>query len=134
MKNRTYRYFKGETLFPFGYGLSYTTFDISKPVYKNNKVQLTVKNTGKVDGTEVLQVYVRHLADKEGPLKTLRDFQRVNLKAGESKTVTIDFPRECFEGWDAKTNTMRVVPGKYELMVGTSSADKDLQKLTVTVK
>ena len=134
MTNRTYRYFKGETLFPFGYGLSYTTFDISKPVYKNNKVQLTVKNTGKVDGTEVLQVYVRHLADKEGPLKTLRDFQRVNLKAGESKTVTIDFPRECFEGWDAKTNTMRVVPGKYELMVGTSSADKDLQKLTVTVK
>ena len=134
MKNRTYRYFKGETLFPFGYGLSYTTFDISKPVYKNNKVQLTVKNTGKVEGTEVLQVYVRNISDTNGPLKTLRAYQRVTLKAGGAQMVSIDFPRECFEGWDAKTNTMRVVPGKYELMVGTSSADKDLLKLTVTVK
>ena len=134
MQNRTYRYFKGEALFPFGYGLSYTTFAVGKPVYKNNKVQLTVKNTGKVEGTEVLQVYVRNTSDKEGPLKTLRAYQRVTLKGGESQTVTIDFPRERFEGWDAKTNTMRIVPGKYELMVGTSSADKDLQKITVNIK
>ena len=134
MKDRTYRYFKGEALFPFGYGLSYTTFAIGKPVYKNNKVQLTVKNTGKVEGTEVVQVYVRNTSDKEGPLKTLRAYQRVTLKAGESKVVTIDFPRTCFEGWDAKTNTIRVVPGKYELMVGSSSADKDLQKIQVSIK
>ena len=134
MKDRTYRYFKGEALFPFGYGLSYTTFAVGKPVYKNNKVQLTVKNTGKVEGTEVVQVYVRNTSDKEGPLKTLRAYQRVTLKAGESKVVTIDFPRTCFEGWDAKTNTIRVVPGKYELMVGSSSADKDLQKIQVSIK
>ena len=134
MTNRTYRYFKGEPLFPFGYGLSYTTFDISKPQYKNNKVSVTVKNTGKTDGTEVVQVYMRNIADTEGPLKTLRAYQRVDLKAGESKTVDIDFPRERFEGWDAKTNTIRVVPGRYELMVGSSSADKDLQKLVVSVK
>ena len=82
----------------------------------------------------MLQVYVRNTSDKEGPLKTLRAYQRVTLKGGESQTVTIDFPRERFEGWDAKTNTMRVVPGKYELMVGTSSADKDLQKIQVNVK
>ena len=55
------------------------------------------------------------------------------LKAGETKAVAIDFPRESFEGWDAATNTMRVVPGNYELMVGTSSADKDLQKIQVTI-
>ena len=134
MTNRTYRYFKGEPLFPFGYGLSYTTFDISKPQYKNNKVSVTVKNTGKRDGTEVVQVYMRNIADAEGPLKTLRAYQRVDLKAGESKTVDIDFPRERFEGWDAKTNTIRVVPGRYELMVGSSSADKDLQKLEVSIK
>jgi beta-glucosidase len=134
MQNRTYRYFKGEALFPFGYGLSYTTFAVGKPVYKNNKVQLTVKNTGKVEGTEVVQVYVRNTSDKEGPLKTLRAYQRVTLKAGESKVVTIDFPRTCFEGWDAKTNTIRVVPGKYELMAGSSSADKDLQKIQVSIK
>ena len=134
MKNRTYRYFQGEPLFPFGYGLSYTTFDISKPQYKNDKVSVTVKNTGKKDGTEVVQVYMRNTADTEGPLKTLRAYQRVTLKAGESKTVDIDFPRERFEGWDVKTNTIRVVPGQYELMVGSSSADKDLQKLVVSVK
>ena len=134
MKNRTYRYFQGEALFPFGYGLSYTTFDISKPVYMKNKVQFTIKNTGNADGTEVVQVYVRNLADKEGPLKTLRAYQRITLKAGEARMMAIDFPRERFEGWDAKTNTMRVVPGKYEIMLGSSSADKDLKRVTVNIK
>ena len=134
MTNRTYRYFKGEPLYPFGYGLSYTTFDISRPVYMNNKVRVNVKNTGSVDGTEVVQVYIRNLADTAGPLKTLRGYQRVSLKAGESKTVDIDFPRDRFEGWDVKTNTMRVVPGRYELMAGASSADKDLKKITVMVE
>ena len=134
MTNRTYRYFTGEALFPFGYGLSYTTFDISKPVYKNNKVQLTVKNTGSTDGTEVVQVYIRNMADKEGPKKTLRAYKRVTLKAGGAQMVSIDFPRERFEGWDAKTNTMRVVPGKYELMVGSSSDDKDLKKVEISIK
>jgi beta-glucosidase len=134
MKNRTYRYYTGEALFPFGYGLSYTTFDISKPVYKNNKVRVTVKNTGDRKGMETVQVYVRRSADKEGPQKTLKAYQQVMLEAGESKAIAIDFPRQCFEGWDAQTNTMRVVPGKYELMVGSSSADKDLKKVVITVK
>ncbi|MBQ1827890.1 MAG: glycoside hydrolase family 3 C-terminal domain-containing protein, partial [Prevotella sp.] len=134
MTNRTYRYFRGEALYPFGYGLSYSTFDISRPMYKNNKVRVTVKNTGKQDGTEVVQVYMRRQADTEGPLKTLRAYQRVTLKAGQSKTVDIDLPRERFEGWDAKTNTMRVVPGRYELMVGSSSADKDLKKIQVNIQ
>ena len=74
------------------------------------------------------------MADKEGPLKTLRGYQRITLKPGEAKTVTIELPRERFETWDAKTNTMCVVPGKYELMLGTSSADKDLQKIQVSIK
>jgi len=134
MKNRTYRYFRGQALYPFGYGLSYTTFDISKPTYKDGKVKLTVKNTGSMEGTEVVQVYIRNTADTEGPLKTLRAYQRVALKAGESRMVSIDLPRERFEGWDAKTNTMRVVPGRYELMVGSSSADKDLKKVMVNIR
>ena len=134
MTNRTYRYFRGEALYPFGYGLSYSTFDISRPMYKNKKVRVTVKNTGKQDGAEVVQVYMRRQADTEGPLKTLRAYQRVTLKAGQSKTVDIDLPRERFEGWDAKTNTMRVVPGRYELMVGSSSADKDLKKIQVNIQ
>ena len=67
-------------------------------------------------------------------MKTLRAYQRVTLKAGGAQMVAIDFPRERFEGWDAKTNTMRVVPGKYEIMLGSSSADKDLKRITVNVK
>ena len=133
MQNRTYRYFRGQALYPFGYGLSYTTFDIGKPVYINNKVRVTVRNTGSQDGTEVVQVYIRRQADTDGPLKTLRGYQRVSLKAGETKTVTIPMSRQDFEVWDAQSNTMRVIPGQYELMVGSSSADKDLKRLTVTL-
>ena len=133
MKNRTYRYYTGEALFPFGYGLSYTKFEIGQPVYKNNKVQVRVKNTGAQKGLETVQVYIRNTADKEGPLKSLRVYTQVSLNPGEPKTVTIDLPRSSFEGWDVKTNTMRVVPGRYELMVGNSSADNDLKKITVNL-
>ena len=134
MKGRTYRYFTGEPLFPFGHGLSYTTFEIGKPTYTNNKVQVRVKNTGSRDGMETLQVYIRNTTDKEGPLKTLRAYHQVELKAGQQQTVSIPLPRNSFEGWDAKTNTMRVVPGKYEIMVGNSSTDNALQKTIVSIK
>lgn len=134
MKNRTYRYYTGEALFPFGFGLSYTQYEIGKPVYSNNKVRVSVKNIGKAKGLETVQVYIRSLADKEGPQKTLRAYQQVALEPGESKDISIDLPRQSFEGWDAKTNTMRVVPGRYELMVGDSSADKDLRKISVSIK
>lgn len=136
MSNRTYRYFKGEPLFPFGYGLSYTTFAVGEPSYdaSTGKIKVKVGNTGRRDGVEIVQAYMRNTADTEGPLKTLRGFARVELKAGETKTVEIDFPREAFEGWDAQSNAMRVVPGRYDIMVGTSSADKDLKRISVDVK
>ena len=134
MKNRTYRYFTGEPLFPFGYGLSYTNFEIGKPEYKNDKVLVSVKNTGSTTGLETVQVYIRNTADVEGPLKTLRAYQQIQLAPGEAKTITIDLPRSSFEGWDTQTNTMRVVPGKYELMVGNSSADRDLKKIIINLK
>ena len=134
MKNRTYRYFKGEPLFPFGFGLSYTTFEYEKPVYKNNQVQVRVKNTGTKAGLETVQVYLRQLADQKGPLKSLRAYSQVQLQPGETKTVTIDLPRSSFEFWDPQSNTMRVQPGRYELMVGKSSADNDLKKILVTIK
>ena len=136
MAGRTYRYFKGEPLFKFGHGLSYTTFEFSKPKYdkKSGKVSVKVKNTGKMDGDEVVQVYLRNTADAEGPIKTLRAYKRVTLKAGETKTVEIDLPRNSFECWDVSTNTMRVMSGKYELMVGNSSASSNLKSITVKVK
>ena len=138
MAGRTYRYFRGEPLFPFGFGLSYTTFKLGKPkaiktADKGYQITTTVKNTGKHDGTEVVQLYLRRPADVKGPLKTLRGYERVELKAGESKEICIDMPRENFEVWDEKSNTMRVLPGTYELMIGTSSADKDLQTITVSL-
>ena len=133
MTNRTYRYFKDEPLYPFGYGLSYTTFVYGKPKFKNGQLTVSVKNTGSREGTEVVQVYIRRPADTDGPLKTLRGYSRVTLKPGESRNVTIALPRERFELWDAKTNTMRVVPDQYELFVGSSSADRDLQKLSVKI-
>ncbi len=120
MANRTYRYFRGEPLFPFGYGMSYTSFEMGKPKYKKGVVSLNVKNTGSADGTQIVQVYMRNLADTQGPIKTLRGYARVDLKAGEAKMVEIPFDRNLFEGWDVATNTMRVVPGVYELMVGSS--------------
>ncbi|MCR5680004.1 MAG: glycoside hydrolase family 3 C-terminal domain-containing protein [Prevotella sp.] len=134
MTGRTYRYFRGEPLYPFGYGLSYTSFNIGKPRFKNGKVTVSVENTGQREGTEVVQVYVRRPADVDGPAKSLRGYARVDLKPGEHKTVTIDMPRERFETWDAETNTMRVVPGKHELLVGTSSAECDLNTISVKIK
>ena len=141
MKGRTYRYFD-DALFPFGYGLSYTTFEVS-PVNSDAfavndkddvKVNVKVKNTGRRDGAEVVQVYIRNLQDAEGPLKSLRAFQRVDVKAGQSQTVTLSLNRQSFEFWDAETNTMRVKPGQYEILVGTSSSNKDLKKQIIKVQ
>lgn len=142
MKNRTYRYFKGNVLFPFGHGLSYTQFKYGKDLKlksNNNKnadysLELTLSNTGKRDGTEVAQVYIRRVADADGPIKSLRAFKRVSLKAGEQQKVSIDLPRKSFETWDAHTNTMRVVPGKYKVFVGGSSADASNNVIEVKLK
>lgn len=135
MRGRTYRYFEGEPLFHFGYGLSYTKFEIGKPSYnkKTGKVTVEVKNTGNVKGTEIVQLYIKRTDDKEGPIKTLRGFCRVELAPGESRKVEIDMPRDNFETWDSQTNTMRVLSGKYELMVGSSSRSEDLKVITVNI-
>ncbi len=133
MAGRTYRYMKDEPLYPFGHGLSYTTFDISAPRYADGKVKVTVSNTGKVAGTEVVQVYMRRPSDTAGPNKTLRGYSRVDLAPGQTRVVEIDFPQSLFENWDEAAGEMRVVPGEYELMVGPSSADKDLKKIKVTI-
>ena len=133
MKNRTYRYFTGEPLFPFGHGLSYTTFAFTKPSVSTNGntivVTTKVRNTGKCEGTETVQLYFRRTADIDGPQKTLCGYQQVNLKAGETRTVTITLPRKNLESWDAKSNTMHFIPGQYQLMIGSSSADTNLLKI-----
>ena len=133
MKGRTYRYFS-DPLFAFGFGLSYTTFEIGEATIQGTeRITIPVTNTGSCDGTEIVQVYIRNLQDAEGPLKSLRGFQRVDVKAGQTATATIDLTPKSFEFWDAETNTMRTKPGKYEILYGNSSQDKDLKKLTITL-
>ena len=136
MKNRTYRYFTGEPLFPFGHGLSYTTFELRNLKQKINKdgnveVSVMVKNTGKADGMETVQFYFRRTADTDGPLKTLCGYQQVSLKAGEERVVTITLPYQRLETWDAQSNTMHFQSGLYQLMAGSSSADAALLKINV---
>ena len=136
MKGRTYRYFS-DALFPFGYGLSYTAFELGSAQCSvdGNSVTITlpVTNTGKRDGTEIVQVYVKNPADPDAPLKTLRAFQRVSVKAGQTQTITLKLDRQSFEFFDEETNTMRVKSGQYEVLYGTSSADADLQSMIITI-
>ena len=95
MKGRTYRY-TTDVLFPFGFGLSYSKFDIGTAklskttIQSNENTQLSfpIENSSKRDGTEIVQVYVRKLNDTDGPLKTLKAFKRIDLKAGEKQNVT----------------------------------------------
>ncbi|HOK75005.1 MAG TPA: glycoside hydrolase family 3 C-terminal domain-containing protein [Bacteroidales bacterium] len=128
MKNRTYRYFTGEPLYRFGYGLSYTTFAYSKlkinKSYKTGEpveVSVNVKNTGKREGEEVVQLYVSNLtANVPVPLRALKGFERINLKPGESKTVKFTLKPEDFSYVDE--NFERVVkPGRFLLSAGGCS-------------
>ena len=134
MKNRTYRYFTGIPQYAFGYGLSYTTFSVGKAKVKSHKgkapkVTLTVpvKNTGKREGTETVQVYVKRLNDAGAPIKALKGFQKVNLKAGETKNAVINLDGEAFEYYDEMKDELAVKPGKYQILYGTSSRDEDLK-------
>ena len=137
MKGRTYRYFD-DALFPFGYGLSYTQFEVGEPSVTGTPgnpgftLAVPVKNVGTHDGVETVQLYIRNLQDPDGPLKSLRAFQRVNVKAGQTVTAELKLENKSFEFWDPETNTMRVKPGKYEIFVGTSSLDKNLKKQIIT--
>ena len=96
-------------------------------------LNIPVTNTGRRDGSETLQLYIRDLSDKEGPLKSLRAFERVSVKAGQTVTATLRLTQKSFEFWDPQTNTMRTKSGQYEILYGTSSQDKDLKRLTVTL-
>ena len=146
MKNRTYRYFTGVPQYAFGYGLSYTTFEVGKgkltaksaKVGKTNKpytvVVVPITNTGKREGTETVQVYVKRLGDAGAPIKALKGFQKLTLKPGETKRAVIALDSEAFEYYDENIDELAVKPGLYQILYGTSSMDKDLQVLGFQVK
>ena len=142
MKGRTYRYMTQTPLYPFGYGLSYTTFAYSNGALSKSKiaanegVTLTfdVANTGKRDGDEVAQVYVKNPNDPAGPIKALKAFKRISTKAGETQQVTVQLAPEAFQSFNDKTQTMEIRPGKYQLLYGSSSADKDLKSVNLVIE
>ena len=143
MKNRTYRYFTGVPQYAFGYGLSYTTFAVGKAKISNLKTQISnpkvtltvpVTNTGKREGTETVQVYVKRLDDAGAPIKALKGFQKLSLMPGETKTASITLDGEAFEYYDEMAYELAVKPGRYQILYGTSSLDKDLQSFDFVVE
>ena len=143
MKNRTYRYFTGVPQYAFGYGLSYTTFAVGKAKISNLKTQISnpkvtltvpVTNTGKREGTETVQVYVKRLDDAGAPIKALKRFQKLSLMPGETKTASITLDGEAFEYYDEMAYELAVKPGRYQILYGTSSLDKDLQSFDFVVE
>ena len=140
-KGRTYMYFKGQPLYPFGFGLSYTTFEYANLRTSADSIKGTgeiavsvdIKNTGTRAGDEVVQMYVKHVESAvERPIQELRGFQRITLQPGETKTVRMPLKGSDLTYWDAAAHSFVVEPGKTNIMLGSSSADKKIEK-TVAV-
>lgn len=183
MQGRTYRYMKQQPLYPFGYGLSYTTFRYAngqlavenmaaktanatgKPAHTADKTTDTahavdivtlpqikkiaasrlrdgqslrftfeLTNTGQRAGEEVAQVYVHNPNDPDGPLKSLQGFRRLHLPAGATEQVSISLPASAFQSFNDRTQAFEIRPGKYTVLYGSSSADKDLKSVSFTLE
>ncbi len=138
---RGYLFDEVSPLFAFGFGLSYTKFTFKNIRLAKRKIKCTgatqilvdVKNTGKRAGTEVVQLYVRDcVSSVTRPVKELKGFVKISLSAGETKTVALDITPESLAFWDVKMKFV-VEPGEFEIIVGNSSRDMDLQKVVLTV-
>jgi beta-glucosidase len=134
---RTYMYFKGEPLYPFGYGLSYTTFRYSKLRVSSRSlrpdgavtVSLDVTNSGRRAGDEVVQLYVSHLNSRVGrPKKELKGFKRIGVHPGQTKTVSLILKGEQLAYWESSQKRFTVEPGRIRVSVGGSSADEQLSQ------
>jgi len=134
---RTYQYFTGKPLFPFGYGLSYTTFAYSSLTTSAESldkdgalvVRFAVKNTGDRDGDEVAQLYVKRLGSQVvRPIEELKGFRRVPILAGATETVELTLRASDLGYWDSVRNGFVVEPGPVEIRIGSSSADIRLKK------
>ncbi len=128
MKGRTYRYFSGKVQHPFGFGLSYTSFDYSGLVVSSASsgysFQFAIRNTGKLSGDEVPQLYVRRVNAGTGePIKQLKDFKRVTIATGTTVKVKFELMHSDFEYYDVPSGKWVIYPGEYDIMIGGSSED-----------
>jgi beta-glucosidase len=133
-KGRTYWFTKNKVLYPFGYGLSYTTFEYSNLRISNHtiktsqentiEIQVDIKNTGDLRGDEVVQLYVKDLQSSAvQPLKRLREFSRITLNTGDTKTVTFNLTNEDFSYWDEKKKDWTIETGEFQILIEASSED-----------
>ncbi len=143
MAGRTYRYFEGEPLWPFGYGLSYTEFSYGDPVLDKNEIKagesfslsVEVRNAGQMAGEEVVQMYIRDDESSETrPLRELKAFTRIYLEPGESKTVSFTISPEELSFYDLEKLEYTVEPGTFTIFTGGSSRLEDLKTIQVKVK
>ncbi len=143
MKGKTYRYFEGEVLYPFGYGLSYSDFKYSNlkldqeviPAGGSVQVSVDVTNTSDIDGEEVVQFYIHETGTADPrPLLDLRGFERVWIKAGETKTVGIRLSEKELAYYNFEKEAYTMVPGQFEIFAGPSSDRKNLEMKLLTVK
>ena len=131
MKGRTYRYYDGKVVYPFGYGLSYSTFEYAKMQSNKSKynfedtieINTTITNTGNMDAAEVLQAYVEYPNLERMPLKELKYFKRIEIKKGSSENIKIKIPIAELKKWDLKLNAWKLYPGKYKIVLGSNSRD-----------
>jgi beta-glucosidase len=142
MKGHTYRYYEGDPVFAFGEGMSYSKFDYQQAILRATskvvdynyegtayKLIVKVKNVSNRDGEEVVQVYLKREGDTEGPLRSLRGFKRVMIKAGE--TVDVEVPIEDMRTYNPNTCKMEFIHDTYTIYYGSSSREKDLHHMTV---
>jgi beta-glucosidase len=132
MEGKTYRYFRGVPLYPFGFGLSYTAFQYQEAETEGSvravgdtiTVEVTLKNVGDRDGDEVIQLYARAVKSVSGdPIRSLKAFQRTHLRAGEVRSVNLRVPVRELRVYDEARRDYVVRPGQYELQIGASSSD-----------
>ncbi|MBQ6710572.1 MAG: glycoside hydrolase family 3 C-terminal domain-containing protein [Bacteroidales bacterium] len=133
MPGHTYRYFKGKPLFPFGHGLSFSKFKYRRARLSDGVLRIKVKNRGKMDGDEVVQVYVKKADDVDGPVMSLRGFKRVHVKAGKKAVVEIPLSAENIDLFNPETGKMEAASGKYIVYYGGTSDITKLRKLKLTI-
>lgn len=133
MPGHTYRYFKGKPLFPFGHGLSFSKFKYRRARLSDGVLRIKVKNRGKMDGDEVVQVYVKKADDVDGPVMSLRGFKRVHVKAGKKAVVEIPLSAENIDLFNPETGKMEAASGKYIVYYGGTSDITKLRKLKMTI-